>query len=134
MYNEILSVDKLNFGEDYVTSPRICYFCHKIVKVEKPLYHYVRFNNSSYTHLINQKTFDDLIYANKLLDNFFKDKLDIPKSIIERSKIYNKITMLYVSPKSFYCIILLQLCWTAARYHAEMSYREESPGFKGQDS
>lgn len=98
--NELYSVDNLNFGEDYVTSPRICYYCNKIVKINKPLYHYVRFNNDSYTHQISKKTFDDLIQANLLLESFFKEKLDI--QIIEKSKIYNKITMLYISPKLFY--------------------------------
>ena len=45
-----------------------------------------------------------------------------------------KMVLFSLTKSAAYVIICKQLCRTAARYCAERYYREESPGFAGQDS
>ena len=45
-----------------------------------------------------------------------------------------KMGWFWLTKKEVCVIICRQLCRTAARYDAERFYREESPGFAGQDS
>lgn len=95
-----VSIEDINTGEDYVTTPRVCYYCNKIVKVNKEYYHYVKSNTVSYTHAISKKSIDDIINANKILISFFKNK--ISDKILDSSKLNNKICLLHIAAKSNY--------------------------------
>lgn len=75
----ICSVDGLNYGEDYVLTPRLIYYANFIVSVNVPLYNYVLFNGNAYTKNISIKSIRDMIWANKVLDDFFT-------SIIEKER------------------------------------------------
>lgn len=92
---DVLSVDNVNVGEDYATTPRICYYCNKIVKIDREMYHYVRTNTGSYTHTVSRKNIDEMLMANKILEDFFKDKIDL--NTIIQSKLNNKINILYMA-------------------------------------
>lgn len=96
----VISVENINTGEDYVTTPRICYYCNKIVKVDKEYYHYVKSNTSSYTHIITKKSIDDVLNANKILVSFFSNKID--NKVLEDCKLINKICLLHVAAKGEY--------------------------------
>lgn len=61
--NNLSHTQGLNFGEDYLIVPKLLFFSEKVVKVNQPFYHYVRFNDSSYTSFISKKNIEDLNYV-----------------------------------------------------------------------
>lgn len=72
--NGILHTQGLNFGEDYLVVPKLLFFSKKIVKVDEAFYHYVRFNNNSYTSSISKKNIENLIYVYYELSSFLLDR------------------------------------------------------------
>lgn len=89
-------IEGLNFGEDYVTKPRILYYARKIVHCKECFYNYVQYNTSSYTLSYKQKNIDDLIEAISVLKKFFSSKQDyeIYKDDVELAHLYVKIKLL----------------------------------------
>ena len=70
--NEIFPFEGINLGEDYVTTPKLIAKARRISKVNKPLYHYIQYNEGSYTAVMNQKAIDDLWFVLNELYNYFK--------------------------------------------------------------
>lgn len=108
--NNLREIEGVNQGEDYLMTPRIIYYANTIKKIDQPLYNYNRSNISSYTSTFNEKGVDDLIKIQHNLITFFSNIPDSPKykHVIEQSKIYNKITLLYNAPlKSYKKIAIL---------------------------
>lgn len=105
--NKLWEIEGLNQGEDYLMTPRIIYYANNIKKVNRPLYNYNRSNISSYTSNFNEKGVDDLIEVQEQLIIFFSNIPDATKykNIINLSKIYNKITLLYNAPLHSYAKI-----------------------------
>lgn len=100
--NNVISISGLNHGEDYATVPRIIFYCKCIAKVDKALYNYVRYNVGSYTHCIDEKAINDIIWANQLLIDFFtKPGLNMKLPLAE-SQAINAITLFYCSSSYFY--------------------------------
>lgn len=102
--NNLREIEGVNQGEDYLMTPRIIYYANTIKKIDLPLYNYNRSNISSYTSTFNEKGVDDLIEVQEQLVKFFSNISDAFKyeSIINKSKIYNKITLLYNAPLNSY--------------------------------
>ena len=102
--NNLREIEGVNQGEDYLMTPRIIYYSNTIKKVNLPLYNYNRSNVSSYTSTFNEKGVDDLIKIQQNLVTFFSNISDAQKykHVIEQSKIYNKITLLYNAPLNSY--------------------------------
>lgn len=94
--NEIYFIEGLNFGEDYVTKPRLLYFARKIVHCDGCYYNYVQYNTSSYSLSYKSKNIDDLIRAVSILKDFFISKPDYMnyKNHIEMAHLYVKIKLL----------------------------------------
>lgn len=94
--NNIQFIEGLNFGEDYVTSPRIAYYAHRIAYCTGCYYNYVQYNVSSYTNSYKPKNVDDLLRAVEILSDFFGNKKDygIYESALNKSKLLNKIKLL----------------------------------------
>lgn len=94
--NGIRFVDGLNFGEDYVTKPRILYYANKIVHCEGCYYNYVQYNISSYTKTYKPKNVEDLICAIAILTDFFQIQKDfsIYKDCINIAHLYVKVHLL----------------------------------------
>ena len=94
--NGVHFIEGLNFGEDYVTKPRILYYARKIVHCKECCYNYVQYNASSYTLSYKQKNIDDLIESISILETFFASKQDynIYKDSIESAHLYVKIKIL----------------------------------------
>ena len=97
--NHIRAIDGLNYGEDYVTKPKLVYYSAKIVALPLPLYNYVKYNTSSYTQLVTRKSIQDILSAVNILLTFFKEKSHVDRALdydtIERElKIRNKIFLL----------------------------------------
>ena len=99
----IRAIEGLNYGEDYVTKPRLIYYAHKIVYIPIPLYNYVQYNTNSYTNCVNSKSIQDVLKAVNFLNDFFRDvdKTGLfYESISVDLKIRNKIFLLeYCSKK-----------------------------------
>lgn len=70
--NQIFPFEGINLGEDYVTTPKLIAKARRISKVNKPLYHYIQYNEGSYTAIMNQKAIDDLWFVLNELYNYFK--------------------------------------------------------------
>ena len=102
--NQVFFIDGLNQGEDYVTSPRLTYYCKSIAKVDLALYHYIQYNSSSYIHQIDLKAIDDIVRANRILIDFFLG-VAFPPEVLNECKAMNVITLLYVSDIKHYDLI-----------------------------
>lgn len=74
--SHIKFIEGLNFGEDYVTSPRIAYFANKISYCREVYYNYVQDNSQSYSNNYRSKNIDDLIWATKILQTFFENTIN----------------------------------------------------------
>lgn len=72
--NNLLHTQGLNFGEDYLIVPKLLFFSKKLAKVDKAFYHYVRFNDNSYTSSISKKNIEDLICVYCELSSFLSDR------------------------------------------------------------
>lgn len=71
--NNIYSIENIDFGEDYVITPRLSYFSNKISKVEKPLYHYIRINENAYTKNFSIRSIESIKLALNFLSIFFEN-------------------------------------------------------------
>lgn len=95
--NNVWAIEGLNYGEDYVTKPRLVYYAHKITYLPQPLYNYVQYNMSSYTQNITSKSIDDILKACEVLAGFFIKLQDdtVEYDTIEAElKIRNKVFLL----------------------------------------
>lgn len=94
--NQIQFVDGLNFGEDYVTKPRILYYANRIAHCEGCYYNYVQYNTASYTNAYKPKNIADLTRAIEILKIFFQNKYNysIYKDCIEMAHLYVKVHLL----------------------------------------
>jgi len=94
---DTLSVEGINYGEDYATTPRLIYYANSINKLNKPLYNYVLYNEGSYTKNISMKSVESVLNADEKLFNFFKDKtiegLNIP-DILYQAKLRTKVGLI----------------------------------------
>lgn len=93
---KIQFIEGLNFGEDYVTSPRVAYYARRIAHCAGCYYNYVQYNVSSYTNSYTSKNVDDLLRAVEILSDFFSNKKDygIYEETLNKSKVLNKIKLL----------------------------------------
>ena len=56
----IKTIDGINLGEDFFQVVQLSHFSNKIVKVNKPLYHYIKFNSNSHTKQVKVQYINDL--------------------------------------------------------------------------
>ena len=94
--NDIQFVEGLNFGEDYVTKPRILYYANKIVHCKDTYYNYVQYNIGSYTNAYKTKNVEDLTLAIAKLTEFFQAQKDfsIYEDSINTAHLYVKVHLL----------------------------------------
>lgn len=92
----------LNYLEDRHVMIRIYYYQPKIVKINKPLYHYIHYNPASITKQKTKMHFDNVLLFWKETDGFLKEKNIYEKyrQQAELSKIKNK-AVLMVGTKSY---------------------------------
>ncbi len=87
---------ELNYYEDRYLTAKLFYFAKKVVKIDKPFYHYIQYNFSSITKSFNSKHFEDVISYWELMDSFLKEKglSEKYKNEIEIVKIKNKANLM----------------------------------------
>ena len=74
--HHLFPTEGINLGEDFILTPRLCYYANCIGHVDEPIYHYIQTNSSSYTSSFNAKKVEDLSHVANTLYEFFKDKPD----------------------------------------------------------
>lgn len=90
-------------GED-MTMIQLAACCKRVSYVPKALYHYVRFNNSSYTQSLRQDQYQSILYNVERTINFLKEKglgLNLKKEI-EWFKLNVKLPFLITDDKRSY--------------------------------
>lgn len=87
--NNIKNPLGINLGEDLVTTPKLIYKAKKIVKVHKPLYHYMQINGVSYTKTVSNKNISDVVNVMRNLTDYFANEGIIAK--LEHSFTIGKI-------------------------------------------
>lgn len=100
--NNIFAVPGLNHGEDYAVVPRIVFYATSIIKVDKALYNYVRYNTESYTHHVDPKAIDDILLASRILVDFFTNVGIGSQLPLVESQAINAITLFYCSDRRYY--------------------------------
>lgn len=93
--NNIRFIDGLNFGEDFVTLPRLVYNANLIANSQQVLYHYNRLNEGAYTNNWTKRNIDDLYNALIILKEFFLKKDNVRFSKILDASIVRNFLYLY---------------------------------------
>ena len=102
--NNIQVKEGVNFGEDFITTPKLIYYSKKISKVSNPFYHYIQTNTSSYTKSFSKKSIDSVVYSLENLTKFFKSKHDYNKfqESLLASKLRKKIEFVFNSDTNYW--------------------------------
>lgn len=89
--NEVVFVEGINMGEDYLVSCKIAYYSKRISSLNKILYHYDCTNENSSTYAFSKKNFYQTHKAVDCLYCFFKDKgMDYLEAVLQ-----SKMILLY---------------------------------------
>lgn len=126
--NDIRFVEGLNFGEDYVTSPRVAYYAKRIAHNDSVYYNYVQYNSNSYTISYKSKNIDDLQRCILFLQKFFTTKPDgltYDQYLKEASQII-KVKLL-VAICLNYSKVGYRLAEVANLYNTKDTYKFEMP-------
>lgn len=97
----VRSIEGLNHGEDYATVPRLVYYANQIVHLPVPLYNYVQYNTGAYTKNITQKSIDNLLWADEVLDVFFRGMSEY-RNVLILSKLRSKLALLKMGQIEIY--------------------------------
>ncbi|WP_455668382.1 glycosyltransferase family 2 protein [Phocaeicola sp.] len=70
--NDITFIDGINMWEDIIVSIKLFYFSKRIVYIPHAYYHYIRYNDNSYTNKLSQSALDNLMAAIDEIEFFLK--------------------------------------------------------------
>lgn len=95
LFENVRFIDGVTLGEDYATLPRVVYYARTISKVDYPLYNYVKYNETSCTARMKQKSIDDAYIVRTKLIEFFTQIPDANKYnvVLSKSMLYFKLHM-----------------------------------------
>lgn len=79
--NNIHYYEGLNMFEDISVIFRVFYYSNKIVKINKPLYHYFQGNPNSYTSKISKKSQANMMELLEIMENFFRSRVTSQSTI-----------------------------------------------------
>lgn len=98
----------INVLEDYHTMPRLAYYANKIVKVNKPLYHYIQYNENAYSKNCNEQFINNVCEAIEVIETFFSATEDAVKyeRSIDTFKVMTKINNIKHANRQLQKIIL----------------------------
>jgi glycosyltransferase involved in cell wall biosynthesis len=91
--NKVRLPVSVNMGEDLCTVPRIFYFAKRVAFIDSHFYHYVQYNESSYTKCLSQKNVDGAAAAFAQLDTFFADKEELYKNALKYGKVITRFML-----------------------------------------
>ena len=111
----------LNYGEDRYIITQLYFLATKIAKVDKPLYHYIKYNTVSITAKSrNRKHFENVLQSWNLLGKFLEKQNadDKYKELIDFSKVQHKASLM-IDTNSY----------SLRKEYANMFYEEETKYF-----
>jgi glycosyltransferase involved in cell wall biosynthesis len=87
----------LNYLEDRHVMIRLFYYAKKITKINKPYYHYNKYNDYAITKTKTRMHFENTVQFWNLLDEFLTQKNEFEKyrSILELSKVRSKLQLMF---------------------------------------
>ncbi|MGV0947259.1 glycosyltransferase family 2 protein [Empedobacter falsenii] len=102
--NNIRAFEGVNFGEDYVTSPRLAYYANSVSKIDVPVYHYIQTNTNSYTKKLTKRHIDNILFVFEELTDFFESKEDysLYKNAILEGKLRKKIELFFITDSIYW--------------------------------
>jgi glycosyltransferase involved in cell wall biosynthesis len=74
--NNIQMYPSVNYGDDLAVVPQIIYYSTIFAKVEKALYHYVLYNQTSVTQSFSEESIQQSLTVVNILSDFFQKKPD----------------------------------------------------------
>lgn len=119
LFTNVSFVEGVAFAEDYEILPRLIYYAHGVAKVKKPLYNYVKYNETSCTARMRQKNVDDALIVRRELIKFFTS---IPEAkeytdVLAKALLYFKLHM-------------VKSCWQSKKFIKQIA---ETWGNEGYD-
>lgn len=89
-------LENVSMGDDLAFSAKFVYYADKYARVDKSLYHYVRYNTSSITATFSRKNAEDMVAVIKNLEVFFSSRPDGAEyeEVLKRFKALKKIRIL----------------------------------------
>lgn len=89
----IAFIEGIDYGEDFVTTPRIVMQAERIIDITNHYYYnYYQDNSTAYTRrYLNRKSINSIIKAVKILESFLREKFHDVDDMINEMKIRNKI-------------------------------------------
>ncbi|MDR0620129.1 MAG: glycosyltransferase [Bacteroidales bacterium] len=94
----------VSYLEDFFVTLRLYYFANIIVKVNVPLYHYVKYNTNAITRNVTERHFQDAIIFYKTLKEFLASQSNMQNHTLTAQTMHEIITALEVQTK-------LRLLW-----------------------
>ena len=93
--HDLRFIPGMNYGEDFYLSPMLAYYAAKVVKLEQPLYYYLR-HSASISYALSPDKADNVIRAAELLSDFFTHVPDsgVYMPMLDCMKIMNKVAIL----------------------------------------
>lgn len=100
----IYPTEGLNFGEDYLVLPRICWFANRIAKIQQPLYHYRQTNASAMTRNVSETGIIQLTQVMHLLTAFYADKPEC-RQALRAGQWLKKTDTFMRAPRQYYPLV-----------------------------
>ena len=70
--HQLSYINDINMWEDLIMMIKLFYYAKSIKYLPKPFYHYVQYNQNSYTKKITTKSLNNMILGVSIIENFFK--------------------------------------------------------------
>lgn len=70
--NDVKTIEGISLGEDFLLTVKLAFHAQKIVKVDIPLYHYIKFNANSHTSQVKMRHIENMNTIIEELDRFVK--------------------------------------------------------------
>lgn len=119
----VFFIEGINYGEDYLVLVKLFSTAKMVTKVASPLYHYVKYNNTSSTNNITISSIENIVKINEIIYNMFNN---IPgfKTIVNVSILRNKLGLIKMSRPSLYGLIIPLYCDVEKEYSRYLDFRD----------
>lgn len=96
LYDGVAATAGIDYGEDFHVVPQLAYNASRIVKLDEPLYFYMRFNPDAISHTLSPQKAAQAVEAAEILERFFVSRPDaaLYAPMMAGMKLHNKITLL----------------------------------------
>lgn len=92
--NNLEIMEGVDYGEDLALIPQLVYYSNTFAFIEKPLYHYVLYNDNALTKKLTNNHIKQTLKVVQLLNNFFKNEEESYNDLILQLKASRKAKIL----------------------------------------